>query len=128
MILFILQNAYRSAKYQFRNEDEWHEDLFRSHTGRRLKEMVPDGVQFCVVNSTDKIGDSADSLYFADPFHIECMLNGIKPDLVVACGKIAQAGCRELGIDFISAPHPAWRALSKKDTERIRNEIKMSCM
>jgi len=121
MILFILQNAYRSEKYNFRNEEEWSSDLMRSQTGKRLKEMIPENSDYRVINSSDKIGNNADSCYNADVSYIQKWIEKIQPRIICACGKIAQDGCEKLGLNFVKAPHPAWRQLSKKETKRIQN-------
>jgi hypothetical protein len=123
-VLYILQNAYRSDKYNFRNREEWHEDLFCSHTGRRLSEMIPEGFDYYVVNSSPNIGSHADSKFPPSKEHIIEWYEKVKPDIVVACGKIAQQGCKDAGLEHIKAPHPAWRALSKKITNDIKLRIK----
>lgn len=120
MILFILQNAYRSEKHQFSNKEEWSRELKRSHSGKRLSEMIPENTKYVVINASPRIGDNADSLYGANLEHIKKHIDEIKPGVIVACGNIAQKGCEALGIRYIKAPHPAWRALSKKKTEEIR--------
>jgi Uracil DNA glycosylase superfamily. len=121
MILFILQNAYRNENHQFSNHDEWHRELLRSQTGRRLVEMIPAGAEFRVINASSFIGDNPNSVSAADTKHMRRLIKQIKPDIICACGKIAQDGCKKLGLDFIEAPHPAWRCLSKKTTTNIRN-------
>jgi len=123
MILYILQNAYTSDKHPFTNKKEWSKELLRSHSGRRLKEMIPDGAEFKVINASDNIGTHPSSSFKADLKHMSKLINKIKPDIICACGRIAQDGCRELGIKFISAPHPAWRQLSKKITRDIRRKL-----
>ena len=123
MILFILQNAYKSAKHPFTNNQEWSRELLCSHTGRRLKEMIPDNSTYAVINASPLIGDNPDSIYIADTTHILNMIASIKPDVICACGKIAQEGCRKLNLTFIPAPHPAWRCLSKIITTKIRNRL-----
>ncbi len=123
LILFFLQNAYRSEKYNFRNEKEWHRDLLRSHTGRRLSEMIPDGADVRVVNANPNIGNNADSCYNPDLRHMEKMIKKYSPDIICACGRMAQQGCSDLGIEFIAAPHPAWRALSKEITMNIKRML-----
>ena len=123
MILYILQNAYKSEKHQFKNEDEWSKELENSHTGRRLKEMIPDRTEYKVINSSGMIGEHPDSCYVADLAYMQNLIEKIKPVIICACGKIAQKGCEELGLDFISAPHPAWRRLSKKCSSDIRRKI-----
>lgn len=124
MILFILQNAYKSEKHQFNNEEEWSRELNNSHTGRRLKEMIPYGTEYKVINSSKKIGDNPNSCYEADLEYIKRFIGIIKPSVICACGRVAQRGCEELGLNFISAPHPAWRCLSKSITNEIRKEIR----
>ena len=126
MILFILQNAYKSEKYKFNNNEEWHSELMRSHTGRRLSEMVPNNADCRVINSTPKIGDDAKSCYGYDAKHIKKWIDIIKPDVICACGKVAQSGCENIGVSFIRAPHPAWRQLSKEITSKIRQDITAS--
>lgn len=123
-VLFVLQNAYQSSKYDWKNEDEWHRDLDKSHTGRRLREMIPDGIEFYVTNASPKIGSHPDSRFLADADHLIRMIQKYKPHLVCACGKVAQDGVAMLGVHWISAPHPAWRALSKRHTSRIRRMIR----
>jgi len=126
MILFILQNAYQSDKHQFKNDEEWSRELINSHTGRRLKEMIPNDMEYKVINSSDMIGDCPDSCYDANPLHIQKHINEIKPTVICACGKIAQKGCTELGLNFISAPHPAWRQLSKQQSSFIKEKLKIA--
>jgi len=124
LILFILQNAYQSDKHQFKNDDEWSRELANSHTGRRLKEMIPDGAEYKVINSSGMIGDCPDSCYNADLIHIQKHIDKIKPIVICACGKIAQRGCKELGLSFIAAPHPAWRQLSKQQSNYIKGQLR----
>jgi len=125
MILFILQNAYQSNKHQFKNDDEWSRELANSHTGRRLKEMIPDDIEYKVINSSALIGDCPASCYDADLEHIQKLIDEVKPSVICACGKIAQRGCEKLGLEFIPAPHPAWRQLSKKCSNSIKERIKL---
>lgn len=126
MILFILQNAYQSEKHQFKNEEEWSRELANSHTGRRLKEMIPEGKEYKVINSSNIIGDCPDSCYEADTNHIKKLVNEINPTVICACGKIAQKGCADLGLIFIPAPHPAWRQMSKKQSGAIKQLLDKS--
>ena len=120
MILFILQNAYRSDKHPFTNDAEWSRELLRSHTGRRLKEMIPTGVQYKVINASEEIGDNPDSVFEGNTKHVSLWIKKLKPDIVVACGRVAQRTVSNLVINYVPVPHPAWRRLSKTDTTRIR--------
>ena len=121
MILFILQNAYQNKNHQFTNHEEWSRELANSQTGRRLKEMIPHGADYRVINSSASIGNNPNSVFEPDVDHIKRHVTEIKPDIICACGKVAQEGCRKLGLVFVEAPHPAWRCLSKKATTDIRN-------
>ena len=122
-ILYVLQNAYRSERYGFRNREEWYEDLARSHSGRRLKEMIPVGHEIYVINATPEIGDRASSCYPPDIGYIHEQIAEIEPDVICGCGRMAIAGLEEVGVEFIRAPHPAWRALSKEHTQAVLAEI-----
>jgi hypothetical protein len=124
-ILFVLQNAYRSEKHQFETHAEWYRELNFSQTGKRLQEMVPDGAVWLVINASPLIGTSASSCYPANTTYILEKIEELKPDCICACGKIAQAGLNTLGIKFYAAPHPAWRALSKKITKQIKEDLSL---
>ena len=100
-------------------------ELDNSHTGRRLKEMIPDGIKYKVINSSAMIGNCPDSRYSADLEYIQKFVDELNPVVICACGKIAQKGCIELGLNFVSAPHPAWRQLSKQCSNDIKELIKL---
>ena len=128
MILFILQNAYKSDKHPFTNNEEWSRELLRSHTGRRLKEMIPDGVQYRVINASEEIGDNPDSIFKGNIDHVSLWIKQLKPDTVVACGRIAQQICCDMKLKYMSVPHPAWRQLSKRETLEIKTYLsKKAC-
>ncbi len=134
-VLFVLQNAWRkSAKAGEREvgrESVWDRLLWRSMTGRRLKEMIPDDITFEVVNASALVGDHSASIYPADKVLMWLRLGRIKPDVVVLCGKVA-AGLAPLVEDaqttLVIAPHPAWRLLSKEHTARIKEEIEIALL
>ena len=122
-ILFILQNGYHSEKYHYRNNEEWYEDLHRSFTGKRLCEMIPDGVKVFVIEASQNIGNHPDSCFPADTSYIREKIEFYNPDIICGCGKIAQVGLMEIGTSFIPLPHPAWRQLSKKMTSEIKKKL-----
>ena len=129
-VLFVLQNAWRkSAKPGERDvgrERVWDRLLWRSQTGRRLKEMIPDDTTFEVVNASTWVGNYSSAVFPVDQALMAMRLGRIKPDVVVLCGKVA-AGLAPLVEDarttLVIAPHPAWRLLSKEHTARIKQEI-----
>jgi hypothetical protein len=119
-IMFILQNGYHSTKYKYRNLQEWSEDLQRSHTGKRLAQMIPEHCEYHVINSTPEIGNSAASCLKPQKEYVLDWIKTIKPEIICACGRTAQAVCNDLRLDYISVPHPAWRRLSQFDTSTIK--------
>lgn len=120
MILFVLQNAYMSDKHRFLNREEWSRELQRSHSGKRLSEMIPDEEEYAVINSSPRIGDNADSCFVGDSAYVLEWVEKLSPDVICACGKVAQDTCNKAKLLFISLPHPAWRALSKETTRFIK--------
>jgi hypothetical protein len=130
-VLFVLQNAWRrSAKdgeREWLHEKAWHRLLWRSVTGKRLKEMIPDGIDYQVVNATLRIGDRAAATFPADHMLMHARMRARQPDLVVLCGKVAQELKLVVGFGYncpyILAPHPAWRLLSKAQTAEVKKEI-----
>ena len=132
-VLFVLQKAWRkSAKpgeQDVGRESMWDSLLWNSQTGRRLKEMIPDDITFEVVNASALVGNHSGAIYPADMALMAMRLGRIKPAVVVLCGKVA-AGLAPLVEDaqttLIIAPHPAWRALSKEHTARIKGEIDLA--
>jgi hypothetical protein len=122
-VLFVLQNAYRSEKYNFSNDEEWQGALQKSHTGRRLQAMIPADTQAFVINSSLSIGDNPDSCYPADSAYIKNKIERIEPDIICACGKIAEDGLKKIGVEFVALPHPAWRQLSNDTVYAIRSRL-----
>jgi hypothetical protein len=134
MILFILQNAYRSEKHPFDTFEEWERELWKSHTGKRLMSMIPPGEEYRVINASGYVGEYPSSCSPADPEYIQTWIDRIKPDVICACGKIAQHGLALMDIQnvidgvknipLVYAPHPAWRLLSFMDAREIKEKIK----
>lgn len=131
--LFVLQNAWRkSAKpgeIDLARKSVWDRLLWRSQTGHRLKEMIPDNITYEVVNASALVGNYSAAVYPVDKALMAMQLGRIKPDVVVLCGKVA-AGLAPLVEDaqttLVITPHPAWRLLSKENTARIKEEIEIA--
>ena len=125
-LLVVLQCAYGNTKKrrrQLKKRRLWLKGLWDSHTGKRLKEMLPDNMDYQVINSTPKIGDRSDAVFPPDPVYIQAWVECYEPDYILACGKVAQEALEELGLEFFRAPHPAWRLLSKEDTSRFHDDL-----
>lgn len=131
--LFVLQNAWRKGAKPEEREDGherfWWWALWRSQSGKRLREMIPDNIDYDVVNASALVGNHSQSVYPVDKALMAMRLGRIRPDVVVLCGKVA-AGLAPLVEDYqrpcVIAPHPAWRLLSKEHTARIKGEIELA--
>lgn len=121
-ILFFLQNAYYNDGFG-RDEQQWQKDLWRSLTGKRLKQMIPDGADIRLANASPVVGNVASACYPPDLQHMRKAIRKHRPDVICACGKIAQRGLDEIGVEYVAAPHPAWRALTKEHIARIRQQL-----
>lgn len=86
--------------------------------------MLPENIEVEVINSTPKIGDVSSACFFPEPEYIAGWIEFFEPDLIIACGKIAQGALEYMGIEHIPTPHPAWRHLSNENVVEIRNKIK----
>lgn len=135
-VLFVLQNAWRrgatagergwSADEDTRRRAHWKQALWKSHTGKRLREMIPDGCDFEVINASPFVGDKSWAVFTADPEYVLSQIDGYQPRLVVLCGNVAAqlaAPLARKGITYLRTPHPAYRLLSKVMTAAIREEI-----
>ena len=125
-ILVILQCAYATTE-QRRTEIEsrsmWLDGLWASHTGKRLKKILPSNCIVDVINSTTKIGRVSSAVFPPDIQYVKEYIDVSKPTVVLACGKVAQNCMRKIGYVFIESPHPAWRRLSNKQVLVIRKRI-----
>jgi hypothetical protein len=125
-LLVVLQCAYGTSKRRRRQLEIrklWLKALWSSHTGRRLKKMLPDNVIVEVINSTPRIGDISSACFPAESVYIAGWIECFEPDIILACGKVAQNALEELGIKYIPSPHPAWRQLSNEQIDKIRSTI-----
>lgn len=119
IILAVLQCAwYRDGNP--RRRECWQRDLWHSHTGRRLLEMIPEQSIVIPINASPDTGDHVHAVFPADPKHIRKWHRFYKPDVVLACGRVAQEGCIEANIPHVCASHPAWQRLKKDETRWVR--------
>ncbi len=122
-ILVVLQNAWRETGAPFTHK-QWLNALWESHTGRRLKNMLPTIPHYLyVTNASTNIGITSSAAFPADTQHIQKEIATIQPDIIIACGKIAQQGVKQITENYIATPHPAWRAFSKQHEEVVRSMV-----
>lgn len=123
IFLVVLQCAYGNTarrRQQLRVRRLWLRGLWASHTGRRLRDMLPMGCEVVPINASPRIGSSVSALFPPDPLYVARCWELVLPDVTVACGKVAQQACREAGVPFIGVPHPAWRLLSNEAVADVR--------
>ena len=126
MVLVVLQNPYRNnALASGWNPSTWLKELWRSHTGTRLREVLPDDCDVRITNANPKLADSVSDCLPPDIAHLKRTATRVKPDVVLACGKMACQGISQLEtqIRVVEMPHPAYRALSKETTKQIRAKL-----
>lgn len=129
-ILVVLQNAYREGADGSRAEQRWLKSIWRdggtgwkSHTGKRLKNILPEYYSVEVINASNNVGNVPSACFHADVKHIEQAIMELQPRVIVGCGRIAQAALDELGYDYVQSPHPAWRQLSKECEREVQSNI-----
>ena len=133
-LLVILQNAYSHDGEPMRRR-KWLLGLWRSYSGKRLREMLPQELwmdslhswpedrDYYICNATEQWANDAIVALKSDPEWLARIVAWLRPDYVLACGRVAQRGLDRLGISYIEAPHPAWRALTKERTAAVRAEV-----
>lgn len=126
-VLVFLQNAYGVEDGYVPTYER--ESFASCHTGKRLKEMIPDDAEIIIRNSSPQIGDVVSSNIPPDWEYIAGQIEMIDHDVILACGKNAREGVSK-ALSFaayrprvVYAPHPAWRQLSKQGTTEIRTRI-----
>jgi len=122
VLLVFLQCAWRPGG-AFKSRDYWLTALWKSHTGKRLKEMLPDNIPVWVDNATPEVGDNPDAVFPPDPVHMAKVIDTVQPRVILACGEVAQKGLDLLEVPYIPSPHPAYRALPKTRTAEIKSRV-----
>jgi len=120
-LLIVLQNAWRENGKEYTYE-QWLPKLWASHTGKRLREMLPDmrGRTYMVTNASPKVGMTAGAAFPPDIAHLRTMIERFKPRVILGCGLVAQHGLGLLDVTHVQAPHPAWRRLTKEIAAGVR--------
>ena len=123
-LLVVLQCEYRDDCKRI-PYDEWLPRLWQSYTGKRLSEMLPVDTECYVTNATLEVGLDSSAVFPPDLIYLREVVDSIQPYAILACGQVAQQGIAGIGEQFIAAPHPAWRQLSKVHTAQIRTQLEM---
>ena len=122
-LLVVLQNAYGVEDGYIPSYDR---ASFRNcHTGRRLKEVLPDGIIPEIINSNPKVGDISSSYFKPDIDYVRKRIEEIKPKVILFCGANGKILIEQIGFpNSVHMPHPAYRALTKKMTSDTKEKIK----
>ena len=146
-LLIFLQNAWRRnagpddvvffPQLPERSRAIWEKALWRSPSGKRLKEMLPDieGLEISVTNASPRIGNKSFSKFPMDPDYVLAELQANQPDVVLLCGNeavsaediVREWGVANGGVKVEGAQHPAYRLLSKKGTDAVRKRLEAAC-
>jgi hypothetical protein len=122
-VMVILQNAYGVKRGYVPSYEK--ESFRKCHTGIRLKRAIPKGVSIRIINASPLVGRKAGSNFKPDIEYIEKSLTEIQPCVILACGVNARKGIRQVDTDIpvIEMPHPAYRALTNKTVDGVRQQI-----
>lgn len=125
-LLVVLQNPW--ARGQLRkgwNPSVWMREMRASRTGRRLVLALPRGGEWTVrfVNASPRLGKDPSALYQPDLAHLRRALRRVRPDVVLACGRLALRGISGVWSGpLVAVPHPAYRLLTN-ELYRTASEI-----
>lgn len=126
-LLVVLQCPWRKGRLENGwNPQVWRKELWSSRTGIRLQEALPTEIfAVAVCNASPALANSPDGIFPADLAHLRRVLKRTKPDLILACGKVAQEAVAEVSpaVPVVAMFHPAYRLLSNKKTAEIRSQL-----
>ena len=122
-VMVILQNAYGVKRGYVPSYEK--ESFRKCHTGIRLKRAIPENASIRIINASPLVGREVSSNFEPDIEYIEKSLTKIKPCVILACGVNARKGIRQVdtAIPVIEMPHPAYRALTNKEVDRVCKQI-----
>lgn len=122
-LLIILQNAY-GVEDGF--VPTYNRKIFAcSHTGRRLKNAIPENISVEIINASPLVGKESSANFKPDVNYVKSKCLEIMPDVVLACGVNARKVTEKMNllVPIIYMPHPAYRALENKTLLAVREEI-----
>jgi len=122
-LLVILQNAWGTSDGYYPSYDV--PAFANSLTGKRLKWALPDNCKITITNASGLVGETADSVFPADIEHVRAAIRRHKPDVILACGVIAQQAFTKIKTKkpVVLMPHPTYRLFSKVMAGHIRQEL-----
>jgi len=129
-LLVVLQNAYDKGRLRAGerfNPASWRAEFTQSSTGRRLRIVLNshDDLDIRYCNAAPGIGKGSRSKLKACPKHVGKAVRRANPNLVLACGELAEKTVRDLWEgDLIVMPHPAYMFLTQDLLLQARRAIR----
>ena len=125
-ILVVLQNAYTKGDLEDGyHPATWRRELLTSRSGRRLERALPPA-RVSYTNSSRVVGDGPESVHEADRAHIRRRLRDVDPDVVLACGKVAETAVTAVWSGAVVViPHPASRSLTNDLLDQAREHLEL---
>jgi hypothetical protein len=122
-ILVILQNAYGVEEGYVPSFER--KSFKNCHTGKRLRNAIPDRCNPFIINASPKIGKEAGSNFKPESSYVFKKIQEIKPKVILACGVNARKAIKSLELDVpvLFMPHPAYRALTNETLYGIKEKI-----
>ncbi len=91
-VLVVLQNAYdKGSLAEGWSPARWRKEYESSRSGRRLQLALPSDWNVRYTNTTPVLGNGPDSRLEPDLGHLRRRVRKLSPDIVLACGKPAEA-------------------------------------
>lgn len=126
-LLVVLQCPWRKGRLENGwNPQVWRKELGSSRTGVRLQEALPaETFEVVVCNASPALADSPDGIFPADLGHLRRVVRRTEPDVILACGRVAQKAMAEISpaIPVVAMSHPAYRLLSNQKTAEIKSQL-----
>ncbi len=127
VLLVILQCPWRKGRLENGwNPRVWAKMLWLSQTGRRLLEALPAGAyEVKVCNANPSLADTPDGVFPPDRKHLRRVLRRVRPDVILACGKVANEALTQIEVTapVVEMPHPAYRLLSRRTTGDVKARL-----
>jgi hypothetical protein len=101
-----------------------------NHSGRRLIQIIGH-TRFMVTNACPQLVCRASQQGTPDALWLQNNLSQLAPELVLVCGKVAQATFKRdmvgPGVRVLKLPHPAARTWTKRDIARWAKRVQEAC-
>lgn len=126
-LLVVLQNPWaRGNLRNGYNPQVWKREFEKSRAGRRLQVALPVDRKWSIhfSNACPVLASGPDGVYAPDARHVRRTLKRVSPNLVLACGKLAEEALITLWEGpLLCVPHPSSRVLTNDLYEVVHKII-----